>query len=58
MQGAVPHETLPLEQPPIAYYSAPCEDLERQPPPRLTSGRAKQRAEAASAAVPPALTAA
>ncbi|EFN58095.1 hypothetical protein CHLNCDRAFT_142413 [Chlorella variabilis] len=58
VQGAVPHETLPLEQPPIAYYSAPCEDLERQPPPRLTSGRAKQRAEAASAAVPPALTAA
>ncbi len=60
VQGAVPHETLPLEHPPTLYYDAPCEGWDRKLTPRLTGGQAsmQQVEAAASVAAAPALTAA
>lgn len=45
VQGAMPYEQLPLEHPPISYYSAPCEGLEaeKKRAPRLASGRGQQQ---------------
>ncbi len=45
MQGAMPYEQLPLEHPPISYYSAHCEGLEaeKKRAPRLASGRDRQQ---------------
>ena len=57
VRGAAPHETLPCEHPPLEYYRAPCEGLEKEP--ALRSGREKQAALAGGdAAVQPALAAA
>lgn len=41
----MPYEQLPLEHPPISYYSAPCEGLEaeKKRAPRLASGRGQQQ---------------
>lgn len=32
VRGAAPHETLPFEHPPLAYYKSPCEGLVEQRP--------------------------
>lgn len=42
VRGAAPHETLPFEHPPLAYYSSPCEGLERQRPPRRLKQQEQQ----------------
>ncbi|KAL4427969.1 hypothetical protein ABPG75_002058 [Micractinium tetrahymenae] len=42
VRGAAPHETLPCEHPPVAYYNSPCEGLERQRPPRRLKQQEQQ----------------
>ena len=55
----MPYEQLPLEHPPLCYYSAHCEELEKEKKraPRLVSGRDSQQQRSGAEESPAALMA-